>query len=143
MVGFGTTSDKSVEASSSKLPSVPFASSHRTIPPPLASSTPKKSKPNGLLNGVERSGSKNTKAAPVNEDDGASQKRRKIAYMEDSEDEDHGVSLTTLNGHTNGHVNGKSESKLNHVREIKRTAELQNQCKQLPIAKGEFSLMIA
>ena len=68
-------------------------------------------------------------------------KKQKITYF-DEEDEDHGSSLQ-VNGHvvaTNGKA-GKSEKA--HAKELRQRAALQEQRKQLPIAKGlSFCLTI-
>lgn len=126
--------------------STPFKSGPKAIPPPLASSTPKKSKANGHSNGLVSPTGAKTKPERRNSFHRAadmeigSPKKRKIAYMEDSED--HGVVLP-VNGATNS-ANGSTTSP-NHkkmefakVREMKKLADLQEQRKELPIAKGWY-----
>ena len=148
MTGLGSTVNRNTGASSSKINSVPFSSSHKSIPPPLASSTPKKSKLNGNINGFGSSGSKklsNDQNISVNGNainEGTSPKKRRIAYMDDSEEEDHGVNLSTLNGHVHGHANGRGEKKHSQGKGGRKMAELEEQRKQLPIAKGKSDITV-
>ncbi|KAH8114655.1 P-loop containing nucleoside triphosphate hydrolase protein [Phellopilus nigrolimitatus] len=150
MVGFGLASSSGDHSASS------FRTSNKikTIPPPLASSTPKKRTnggPNLNLNGV-RTPPSLKKAKRYNFINGASNadgsplKRRKtsVAYMEDDE-EDHGASFASINGHTTGfgaNQSGKLGKATNsQEKELRKLAALQEQRQQLPIAKGREALI--
>ena len=62
--------------------------------------------------------------------------------MDDSEEEDHGVNLGTLNGHVHGHANGRGEKKHSQGKSGRKMAELEEQRKQLPIAKGKSDITV-
>lgn len=124
------------------------ASGSKRIPPPLASSTPRK-RSNGVGHG---SGSESpiNQVKPIQQNmisialqsltNGSPLKKQKVTYF-DEEDEDHGSSLQ-VNGHvvaTNGKA-GKSEKI--HAKELRQRAALQEQRKQLPIAKGLSSFLL-
>lgn len=105
------------------------------LPPPQASSTPKKrhGKPNGFgfftPPSKTKSGERNAEGSPL--------KKRKVAYMDEYED-DHGETLA-VNGRTmvlkqNGH--GHEKKKSNTAKEI------QEQRANLPITKGSYSCIL-
>lgn len=137
-MGYGAGTSYSVGANSS------FGNpgKGKSIPPPLASSTPKKGAVNGnsdgsfgpsaLKNGRKTSTFNN---AVMN---GSPLKKRKVVYM-DEDDDDHGQSLLvnglirTLNGR------GKPDSQRNKAQ--KKQQELQEQRRQLPIARGRDALL--
>ena len=132
MVAFG--SPERPNASSSTIVTTPFTSKLKNIPPPLANSTPKKSK---HINGVIKAPNSPYKRVKISNEDG-SPRKGKTVYM-DVDDEDHGVSLS-VNGisKTTGAENQKRN--VGHSKDSKpekKFLELQEQRKQLPIAKGE------
>lgn len=138
MVGFGFASSSNTTNDSG----FNVASTSKRIPPPLASSTPKK-RLNGVVHGQGRDSPTGNKQKPRlssgatngihSLENGSPTKKRKVVYFD--EDEDHGASLQ-INGHVTT-VNGKAEtSEKAKAREIRKQAALQEQRKELPIAKG-------
>ncbi|EJC98012.1 P-loop containing nucleoside triphosphate hydrolase protein [Fomitiporia mediterranea MF3/22] len=118
-------------------PSLSTNSSTSKLPPPLASSTPKK-RLNGFVNGSSSSSKtpNQTKPNGVN-GDASPYKKRKIVYME--ENEDHGERLI-VNGHTTT-TSEKVNGKAGHAKASKKFHDLQDQRRQLPITKGKEALI--
>ena len=132
MVGYGVGSSHSTGYNNS------FGNSAkgRSIPPPLASSTPRKGTANGASNSSFGSpGLKNGVSTPRRSDngtgtDGSPSKKRKVVYMDEDED-DQGQSL--LVGRTKK-PNGVDKSQQNKSQ--KKKQEIQDQRRKLPIARG-------
>ena len=156
MVAFGSKTRNVSDSSWSKF--TPRANGH--IPPPLASSTPpKKNKQqqqqsNASVNGFGTSSPKKRKAeGDVDHYPGGfggafqqgNLRKKRVAYMmeeDEDEEEDRGHSLLSngvAHASTSGlaTTNGKKEGK-GGMKDTKKFAELQEQRKNLPIAKGEF-----
>lgn len=149
MVGLTGNSSKTNVLATVEGPSTPFKNANRIIPPPLASSTPKKRQHN-MVNGINspsighaKSNIASLSPSGINgfSNDVSTSKKRKIAYMEDEDEEDHGVSLTN-DVRLNGSARGVRYVKLDHAKDQKdRLSQpqrklLQEQRKQLPIFKG-------
>ncbi|KAI5122441.1 hypothetical protein M0805_008753 [Coniferiporia weirii] len=145
MAGFGLLASPSTSTTRA---AGHFINTKSTRPPPLASSTPKK-RANGIVSDVSGSSSKRSKGKANGiirgdgfgeMEDGSPLKKRKVNYMDD--DEDHGASLS-INGHTTSFSNGKHSNKggKSEMKELKKHAQLQEQRRQLPIAKGREALI--
>lgn len=135
MVAFGAKEGGNQVPSTSSF--TPFKTSNGQAPPPLANSTPKKSK---LANGLENSESSRVSLPGDQEKSNATLtngKKRKIAYMDEDEDRGQSLSLNALQ--QNGEKEGKKAGKLEvngKAKLQKIAAQLQEQRRNLPIAKG-------
>ncbi|KAL5524532.1 PRH1 [Sanghuangporus sanghuang] len=107
--------------------SLPSLSQSKKVPPPLASSTPKK-RVNGFVNGNSSSTSGPSKLSGINGNESPS-KKRKVAYMD--EEEDYGERFA---------VNGRA-TLLGSETKAQKFQGLQEQRRQLPIAKGRETLI--
>lgn len=100
----------------------------KKLPPPLASSTPKKRLSDSFGGAFGRT-DKSSRANGINGDE-SPLKKRKVVYMDENE-EDHGESLVV-----NGRATGKGGKVHAMAKGPNKFEQLQEQRRQLPIAKG-------